>query len=252
LPCLAAGFVGTGSHVLLDFTNAYGIRLLSPVSEHWYAWNIVPIIDVWLWLLLLAFLIVPMLFALVASEVTSGAPPARARYRASAAAALIAMGGWWAVRAVLQARAFSALYAHSYLEEQPRSIGLFPLAADPFRWSVVADLGDRYFLATANVGTRALDNSYPRQMLYKPAASDTVRAAESSDSVRVFLGFARYPLAQVNDAGEDTLVFFTDLRFARADQPLTMGVEVVVDPRMRIVSQDFAWRRRGTARQVAP
>ena len=42
---LLAALLGTGSHLLLDFTNAYGVRPFLPFSGRWYAWDIMSIID---------------------------------------------------------------------------------------------------------------------------------------------------------------------------------------------------------------
>ena len=42
------------SHILLDFTNNYGVRPFEPFSYKWYAWDIVFIVEPVLWLILLA------------------------------------------------------------------------------------------------------------------------------------------------------------------------------------------------------
>ncbi len=72
---LLAAFLGTGSHLLLDFTNAYGVRPFLPFSGRWYAWDIMPIIDPLLLALLIVGLAVPWLLRLVSEEV--GAPKPR-------------------------------------------------------------------------------------------------------------------------------------------------------------------------------
>src|SRR4029077_9739841 len=40
--------VGTGSHVLLDYTNSYGIRPFLPFNSGWYSLDTVFIIDPWI------------------------------------------------------------------------------------------------------------------------------------------------------------------------------------------------------------
>ena len=40
------------SHLLLDYTTAYGIRLFEPFNYRWYSWDLVYIIDPVIWILL--------------------------------------------------------------------------------------------------------------------------------------------------------------------------------------------------------
>src|SRR5437899_10164134 len=56
------------THILLDFTNCYGVRPFWPFSERWYSWDIVFIVDPIIYALLLAGLVVPTLFSLLDSE----------------------------------------------------------------------------------------------------------------------------------------------------------------------------------------
>ncbi len=51
---LALAYIGTLSHPLLDWFNSYGIRLLEPFSSRWFAANTLFIIDLWLWVALVA------------------------------------------------------------------------------------------------------------------------------------------------------------------------------------------------------
>jgi hypothetical protein len=156
------------------------------------------------------------------------------------------------LRAAARDRAANVSPVGALSDEAPRRVGVFPLPRDPLHWSAIFDYSDRYLLATVNAAEMNLDDSYPRQNIFKPAPSDPIRTAESAFTTRIFLDFARYPLVLVNDAGQDVQVFFTDLRFGRADEPPSMGVDVVVNARMQVVSQRFAWRRTRTARVVVP
>ena len=51
---LVLAYLGLYSHVLLDFLNNYGVRLLAPVEWRWFYGDAVFIIDPWLWLTLAA------------------------------------------------------------------------------------------------------------------------------------------------------------------------------------------------------
>jgi membrane-bound metal-dependent hydrolase YbcI (DUF457 family) len=64
--CLAAA-----SHILLDFTNNYGVRPFAPFSYRWFSWDIVFIVEPVLWLILIGGLVLPSLAGLVTEEVRS-------------------------------------------------------------------------------------------------------------------------------------------------------------------------------------
>jgi inner membrane protein len=51
---LALAYVGTLSHPLFDWFNVYGIRLLEPFSSQWFYGDTLFIIDVWIWVALIA------------------------------------------------------------------------------------------------------------------------------------------------------------------------------------------------------
>lgn len=51
---LALAYIGCLSHPLFDWLNSYGIRLLEPFSSHWFYGDTIFIIDIWLWIALIA------------------------------------------------------------------------------------------------------------------------------------------------------------------------------------------------------
>src|SRR6185503_17860340 len=77
--------VGVICHVLMDLPTSYGTRLLSPFDWHWYAVDLMPIVDVYL------------LFALAASLLFGGS--STAGRRRSAAIVLALMGANYGIRA---------------------------------------------------------------------------------------------------------------------------------------------------------
>src|SRR6202008_3896094 len=62
------------SHILLDYTNNYGVRPFWPFWEKWYSWDIVFIAEPLLWIALTAGLVLPGFFALIAQEVGARRP----------------------------------------------------------------------------------------------------------------------------------------------------------------------------------
>ena len=46
--------IGVASHLLLDWTNAYGVRFLLPFSSRWFRLDLNNIVDLWIWGVLIA------------------------------------------------------------------------------------------------------------------------------------------------------------------------------------------------------
>src|SRR5690242_18683975 len=44
-----AALIAAASHLALDWTNVYGIRLLLPFSERWLRLDITAVVDLWIW-----------------------------------------------------------------------------------------------------------------------------------------------------------------------------------------------------------
>lgn len=51
---LALAYIGCLSHPALDWLNSYGIRLLEPFSSQWFYGDSIFIIDIWIWMALIA------------------------------------------------------------------------------------------------------------------------------------------------------------------------------------------------------
>ena len=78
--CIA--LIGVASHLILDLTNIYGVRLLLPFSGQWLRLDITGVIDFWIWGALLFAMCAPVLARLVNAEIgaaTQAKGGARAR-----------------------------------------------------------------------------------------------------------------------------------------------------------------------------
>src|SRR6201986_476922 len=99
------------SHMLLDYTNNYGLRPFYPFDPHWYAASIVFILDPLIFALLLMGLIVPTIFRLVNAEV--GARRQRFTGTGWPRAALFLIVVLWGVRWIEHDRAMQLAMAQS-------------------------------------------------------------------------------------------------------------------------------------------
>jgi inner membrane protein len=232
------------SHLLLDFTNNYGLRPFFPFDAHWYAASIVFIFDPLIFALLVSALVLPSLFGLVGSEV--GAKRQMFRGRGLAIAALAGTFAIWTFREVEHNRAVDLAMGQTlaYAPEnaaaaatvespdvlpdvtpvnlQAQRVLASPDPLNPFHWSVATDFGPVYQLAEVDVRTGSVtadETTYP-----KPTRSPEVLAAEASPLGRAYLDWSSMPIvtegvgAAPDDAegplpGAATTVMFRDPRF---------------------------------------
>ena len=65
----AAALLALASHLLLDWTNVYGIRLLLPFSSRWLRADTTGVIDLWIWAVLAIGIAGPFLSRMVGAEI---------------------------------------------------------------------------------------------------------------------------------------------------------------------------------------
>jgi inner membrane protein len=204
------------SHILLDFTNNYGVRPFWPFSEKWYSWDIVFIFEPVLFSFLLLGLIVPSFFSLIDTEI--GARQRGPRGRIAAALALVGVVLLWGVRDYEHRRASGALAARTYQDTEPLRVSAYPTMTNPFQWYGVVETPAFFALAAVDSLAPEVDPEGRLQIRYKPAETPVTLAAKKSYLGRVYLDWAQYPITETEtlqppDGGD--IVEFEDLRFAQ-------------------------------------
>jgi inner membrane protein len=228
------------SHILLDYTNNYGVRPFWPFSEKWYSWDIVFIVEPVILVLLVGGLVLPVFFSFIDREIGVRRKVPTGRWGASLA--LLGVVALWGVRDYEHRRAVNALEARTYESADPIRASAFPLWWSPFRWVGVVET--RNFFASAMVDSSApeVDPDGTLQILYKPEETPVTLAAKRSYLGRVYLDWAQYPITETEplESGEQGYVVrFKDLRFQRPGKPsqsvLTGTVEL--DRNLRVVGE---------------
>jgi inner membrane protein len=235
-------WVATGCHVLMDYTNQYGIRPFLPFSGRWTALDIMPIVGPYVLLFLILGLGVPFVMRLVSEEV-GDKTSSNTMARNGAIFSLCGILAIWGVRGLAHRRALAMLNASDYGRELPERIGAFPSFLNPFDWNGVVETKSSYHLLGVNAlgnGANALD----AQRLRKVAPSAAFAAAKKTRAAKVFLNFARFPWALVIPTEEGSVVYIRDLRFASADSDRwNFVVEVDLDRSLRVLKQLFTFSR---------
>lgn len=228
-------WIGAGSHLLLDLTNSYGVRPFMPFSGRWCAWDIMPIIDPILLLLLASGLLLPVLFRLVSEEVGGRKPG----YRRGATFALAAMVALWGLRGLAHARVMGWLTAHNYGDEALLSAGAFPTALNPFAWTGVVETASAFHILAVDALRGDVDAEH-YETYYKPQSSPALKAALESRTGAIFARFARFLWAEVDPTDDGFEVILQDLRFTSPEERVRSFVVVVkLDKNLRVLSQDF-------------
>jgi hypothetical protein len=211
--------VGVLAHILMDLPTSYGTRLLSPFSWRWFAMDLMPIIDVYLWGILGIGLLVGRRSRLAGQW--------------SAAIVLTLMAANYGIRGAAHQQALAAAARRhglalpapcdpsaafgSLVDSWPRSgdartgsarclvdTAAIPSFGSPFEWRVIAQLPDGY------------EDMYGDDSVWIPNQwTPLVVEAAGTRTAQVLLGFSRFPVARVvvEPSGART-VQFTDLRFA--------------------------------------
>jgi inner membrane protein len=234
------------THILLDFTNNYGVRPFWPFSGKWYSWDIVFIVEPAILIAMSLGLLLPVLFSLVNQEI--GARPKGPQGSLAATLALISVVALWATRDYEHRRAVNALEARLYQGADPIRASAYPYWWNPFRWYGVVETRD--FYASTQVGSLApeVDPEGTLTVRYKPEETPVTLAAKNSYLGRVYLDWAKYPITEVEPlTGERTgyIVRFEDLRYAYPEMNgrSMLSATVELDQNLNIVSE--TWGSRG-------
>jgi inner membrane protein len=222
--------IGVASHLLLDWTNTYGVRFLLPFSTEWFRLDLNSLMDFWIWgVLLLAFL-GPLLGRLVSSEI--GATPSSGRGLALFALAFIPTYDFG--RYLIHQRALETLNSRVYQGGVPIRVAGFPISAgDPFAWSGWVERPE--FVMRFSMNLLADFDPADGTIIYKPEPSPVLDAARQAFIIQKFLEFAQYPLWRVTPMPDPEGARRVDVR----DWRFSFTASATVDASNRILSSSF-------------
>jgi inner membrane protein len=214
------------SHLLLDWTNNYGVRPFFPFNPRWYAGSFVFIGEPVLWALLILAMVMPWLFGLADSEIGARRRPFRGR--GWAIFALCGMVVLWCWRWGEQAQARAMVQNIQIAAAPVKRVTFEPYMVNPYRWHAILETADFYQTAEIDTWSGEILSDAQRNTIYKPADTPAVEAAKQTALGKVYLDWGTWAL--LRDLGQEpvaavpppnlppnrqwTTVEFTDLRFA--------------------------------------
>ena len=231
-----SALIASLSHILLDWTNNYGVRPFFPFNPRWYAGSFVFIADPILWALLLAAVLFPWILGLADNEIGARRVPFRGR--SWAIFALCGMVLVWAFRLSQQFQA-RALLENVQITAQPATrIALEPYPFSPFRWHAILETPNTYQTAEIDTRTGQISSDPSTDAFFKPPVTAAVEAAKKTELGKAYLDWSMWPV--VRDLGPQpipyldspqlppghawTTVEFSDLRFAYTFLPNSSAV----------------------------
>jgi inner membrane protein len=238
------------SHILLDWTNNYGVRPFFPFNPRWYAGSIVFIFEPVMFLALLLALVAPFFFGLINSEV--GAKKERFRGRGWAIFALTAVVALWGWRSIERDNAIGL--AKTELGEPALRLFADPYPTNPYQWNVIAETPDAYRIFTVNALRNEAVSSPDRDTIFKPPTTLATLAAKRSLLGEVYLDWSMFPIVEQTGIDPDgyATVTFRDPRFmydtflsrggsGSREQPPLSGT-VTVGPDRKIAEMELGGR----------
>jgi inner membrane protein len=214
LPAFWIALLGVASHLLLDLTNVYGIRLLLPFSGHWSHLDTTPVVDFWIWAILLLGVAAPALSRLVGSEIgETGKSRGNAGW---AVTALVLLMLFDYSRSVFHQRAINVLNSRIYNGLAARRVGAFP-SANLLVWRGMAELSNGYVEVPVDLRT----DFHPDEEVtyYKPPRTPAMQAAMATEPFQMLLEFVQWPIWVTQPAADgNTRVALIDLRFGTPSQ----------------------------------
>jgi inner membrane protein len=211
LACL----LGVLSHLVLDLTNVYGVRIFLPFSERWVHWDFTEIIDPWILLIFFIAIAAPALSGLVGSEIRGR--KAEGPKRAWAWIALFALLGYEGFRFAARQRAVAVMSARLYQGEPARHLAAVPSGFNPLHWRGVIQMADSVLTAPVDL-TEEFDPGLG-EVDYPAPVSPALEAARGTAQFQVFLRFNQLPFWKATPVDDAIRVDLIDLRFGTPRSP---------------------------------
>ncbi len=240
LPIFAAALAPSVLHLLMDLCQSTGVELFWPISTRRFALDWLPHLDLWIFGILLAGILLPALSRLITEEI--GAKSKGPRGKLGASLALATMLLYLVVRFVLHNSALAALESRTYRGESPRKAAAFAEPGSPFRWHGIVETASALHDMEVEVGPGASFDPDSATTSYKPEPSPALDAARDTPTARRFLQSARFPKATVEKTPDGFRILLRDFPYSDG---ISSGPRVhaliTTDPSGKILSQELAW-----------
>ena len=186
-------FLGYAAHLLMDITNQYGTRILSPLDWEQYSLDLTFIIDPYITIgLLLSFIL------------------CRFNKKKTFIIALITV---FLLIAYIGGRYYLQGKTRDFLKEklEANTYTLYPLPNDFLRWWFVVRSGNEINVGFADLFTQRVCVQETYRMVNR---DPSIEHSRENRVVKNFLYFAKYPYAEVRSDKDMTMVIWHELAYS--------------------------------------
>ena len=240
--------LGVLSHLVLDWTNVYGIRMLLPFSSAWLRLDQTQVIDFWIWSILLLAVAAPALARMVGGEI--GGKKSRGPKRGWAWFAIVALTGYEGMRFAAHQRAMAEMGAHLFNGSTPARVSALPTGMMPWNWRGVAE--GPGWVDNVPIDLRVPFDPDAGRIDYAPEPSPAMDAARATRAFQVFQMFNQLPFWRVTPGVDGTIVELVDMRFGAPDRAAFVARAVVGEDGRVVdagVSMGLPGQRSGSGRR---
>lgn len=227
-------------HLAIDTAQSAGAALLWPFRDSRYRLDWIHSGDVWPLIVFVFALLFPELFEMVRTEI--GIIQKAARGQASAMAALAVFGAYLGVRGVLHTKALAMAGTRDYGEEGALRDAAFPANLSPFSWRVLVETSSAIRIVPVSSGSSANFDPDAALTFPKPEASPVLDAVAHAPAVELFLRYARFPKAEVEQTPAGWRVSLRDLsHVALRGNAREVIAEVELDSSRNVTADRLEW-----------
>ncbi|MFH1636963.1 MAG: metal-dependent hydrolase [Candidatus Woesearchaeota archaeon] len=198
------------SHVFLDLINAYGTQILYPFSHIRHAFSIVPVVDIYV-------------FIIFGTGVVFLKLQKKDWYKVARATLFI----FFIFLLFKSGLHFNAVNRVSDLSGYS-DVHVVPEMANPFGWRVIVDQPDYYLITNFDL----TKGGYEKFEIYEKESNALIETSKEALIARQFLAFSKYPYASV----EGNTVTWVDMRY-RIDDKAPFSAEITLDDDFNIVGE---------------
>lgn len=236
---LALAYIGTISHPAMDWLNSYGVRVLEPFNSTWIAGDTIFIIDIWIWIALIA----GVWISRRREKKTGGNWQRPAWISFTVICAYVFANG--AITGLAEAK--TAHWLRNQANIEPELVVANPLPVLFWERAMLWRSKDRFGQEDYNLlGSDFEDYDQDGGELGQPIGMDhpAIAVAGQIDlQARSYLVWTRMPIATVEDRGDDYLVTLRDQRFTISGIGDRFTVKTSV-PKDRLAEKDFPSKER--------
>ncbi|WMW59130.1 metal-dependent hydrolase (plasmid) [Agrobacterium pusense] len=217
---LLSSYIGLISHLLLDYLNTWGIRLLMPFSERWFYGDTLFIVDIWLWLIFG----IAVWYSAKRTKHQEPNPSYPARTALLLVIAYIAV--MYAAGRIAELHVRNELRAAGHSE--PLRVLASPVLLDPLRRQILLETKDSYIFGTIVWTPDARLTLEPEVVPTNMDDDAIARAARQEKTIADFLYWSRYPFATIRRDVEGIEVIIGDARYGRRPQDGPFSVRAIL------------------------